>query len=388
MFVHGVALLGVLILIANYIGLFAEQNRLNLFNKLTTEPYRAELNFPGVSDFLRDYYNPARANDELKTVPLKGILLTWITIGGNKPMAGNVHLWLEGDKKSTSLATLDELRQWATQTPGYSFVSFVSFVLIILSVFGNILLDIIPFKRNRLAKMLPKLLVFASGTKDAGGSGFQNLVEWSRKTPGSFEVVGVVSNHENGGVRKRADALGIPFIHFDPSQHPTIVANGGMSYQKIVEESGTDYVTLSGWMKHTDGLPSAKTINIHPALLSQLGGPFDGLRASRFGGAGMYGLAIHEAVKEAFEKGEIKNSGLSMHFVTDTYDGGPVFFEYPVPLDKGMTAIDIRERVNAAEHEWQPKITNMVVHGEISWDGHDPKSLKVPEGYQFLPRVQ
>jgi len=238
---------------------------------------------------------------------------------------------------------------------------------------------------------LPKLLVFASGAQGGppgqdGGSGFGELVDWSRKNPDSFEVVGVVSNHENGGVKRRADALGIPFTHFDPSSSRLNLEIQGLAlksaiaeqYQEIAKKSGADYFALSGWMKKTHGLPPARTINIHPALLSQLGG--------RFGGAGMYGLKIHEAVKEVFEKGEITHSGLSMHFVTDTYDGGPVFFEYPVPLEKGMSAIDIRERVNAAEHEWQPKITNMVVHGEISWDGHDPKSLKVPEGYEFLPK--
>jgi len=239
---------------------------------------------------------------------------------------------------------------------------------------------------------LPKLLVFASGAKGGppgqdGGSGFQELVDWSRKNPNSFEVVGVISNHPNGGVKRRAVALGIPFTHFDPSSSRLNLEIQGLAlkslgvaeqYREIAKKSGADYFALSGWMKRTHGLPPQKTINIHPALLSQLEG--------KFGGAGMYGLKIHEAVKEAFEKGEIQNSGLSMHFVTDTYDGGPVFFEYPVPLDKGMTAIDIREHVNVAEHEWQPKITNMVVHNEISWNGKDSNSLKVPEGYEFLPK--
>jgi phosphoribosylglycinamide formyltransferase-1 len=217
---------------------------------------------------------------------------------------------------------------------------------------------------------LPKLLVFASGTKDGGGSGFENLVHWSRANPQSFEVVGVVSNHEHGGVQRRADMLDIPFFFFQ----------GGPDYSIILENYRimAEWFALSGWLKHVSGLEPARTFNIHPALLSQLGG--------RFGGEKMYGHRVHEAVAEALERKEITESGLSMHFVTDEYDRGPVFFEYRVPLKKGMTADEIASAVNRAEHEWQPKITNMLVHGEISWDGADFASLKTPAEYRFLPR--
>lgn len=99
----------------------------------------------------------------------------------------------------------------------------------------------------------------------------------------------------------------------------------------------------------------------------------------------MYGAHIHEAVKKALDAGEITESGVSMHFVTDEYDRGPVFFEFRVPLSPGMSAEAIKEKVNKVEHDWQPKITNMVVHGEIGWDGKDPTTLTVPADYRFLP---
>ena len=58
----------------------------------------------------------------------------------------------------------------------------------------------------------PKIIVFSSGTKDGGGSGFENLVIKSRGGSSlNYETVAVVSNYENGGVRERADKLGIPF---------------------------------------------------------------------------------------------------------------------------------------------------------------------------------
>ena len=232
----------------------------------------------------------------------------------------------------------------------------------------------------------PKIVVFASGTKDNGGSGFENLVEASRTGILDAEIVAVVSNHERGGVRERADRLGVPFIHFNPQNYLLIRANkqvvgsgDSQIYQDILHKSGAEWTALSGWFKLVHGLNPAKTFNIHPALLSQLKG--------RFGGHGMYGHRVHEAVKAALDAGEISESGFTMHFVTDEFDRGPVFFEFRVSLRRGISAEEIAKTVNEAEHEWQPKITNMVVHGEISWDEKDPKTLVVPQGYEYLPKT-
>lgn len=206
----------------------------------------------------------------------------------------------------------------------------------------------------------PKIIVFASGKRSGGGSGFENLV---RSEELDADIVAVVSNHERGGVHERAMQLGIPFVYF-PEPYDA------EHYKKIVVDSGAEWVALSGWLRHVSGLDPAKTFNIHPALLSQ----FEG----RFGGKGMYGNHIHEAVKTALDGGEITESGFTMHFVTEEHDRGPAFFEKRVPLKQGMSAEEIAQAVNAAEHEWQPKITNMVVHGEIRWDGKNPSTLVVP----------
>lgn len=203
----------------------------------------------------------------------------------------------------------------------------------------------------------PRLIIFASGTKDGGGSGFENLVNATKTGVLDAEIVAVVSNHEHGGVRERAERLGVPFLFFDKDS----------DYTKIVAETGGEWVALSGWLKHVHGLNPAKTINIHPALLSYADG--------KFGGKGMYGMHIHEAVKKALDAGEITESGFTMHFVTEEHDRGPAFFEYRVPLERGMSVDDIAKAVQKTEHEWQPKITNMVVHSEIRWDGNDARSL-------------
>ena len=60
----------------------------------------------------------------------------------------------------------------------------------------------------------PKLFIFASGTATGGGSGFEKLVTASRNGVLDADIVGVVSNHEHGGVRERAERLGVPFFYF------------------------------------------------------------------------------------------------------------------------------------------------------------------------------
>lgn len=218
---------------------------------------------------------------------------------------------------------------------------------------------------------MPKVLVFASGTKDAGGAGFKNLVEWSNAHHDTFEVIGVVSNNENGGVRQKADALRVPFIYFPGPYEPH-------PYMSVVQSTEAEWFALSGWLRMVKGLDPKKTFNIHPGLLSVLHG--------RLGGENMWGTRVLDATYEALQKGEIAEFGISMHFVTDEYDRGPVFFEHRIPYREGMTKDEVFELTKKAEYEWQPKITNVVVHGDIFWDGINPSSVKVPAGYAFLPK--
>jgi folate-dependent phosphoribosylglycinamide formyltransferase PurN len=223
----------------------------------------------------------------------------------------------------------------------------------------------------------PKILVFASGTpEEGGGSGFENLVLASR-TNGKLnaDIIGVVSNYGNGGVRKRADRLQIPFRHFPK---PWVAEE----YQRIARESGADFFALSGWLKLVKGLDlstkfnSRAVFNIHPGPLPKFGGP------------GFFGHHVHEAVMEAFRRGEISYSAVCMHFVTEPkgpedYDRGPVFFKFAIKIKNGDTPETLGKHVNEWEHIVQPTITNLVVHGLIKWDGIDHKSLKVPLGYEY-----
>jgi phosphoribosylglycinamide formyltransferase-1 len=98
----------------------------------------------------------------------------------------------------------------------------------------------------------------------------------------------------------------------------------------------------------------------------------------------MYGHHVHEAVIQAYRQGEIKYSEVCMHFVTEEYDQGPVFFRYPILIRPDDDADSLGSRVNKIEHGWQSFITNLVVHRQIYWDGKNHNSLRVPAWYKYL----
>lgn len=210
----------------------------------------------------------------------------------------------------------------------------------------------------------PRILVFASGTATGGGSGFQELVELSRTDPPVLDatIVGVVSNHMNGGVRRRADELGIHFWHFAGPYD-------ALSYQEVWKHFGAEWAMLSGWLHPVHGLRADKTVNIHPGPLPD------------FGGRGMYGHHVHEAVMAAYGRGEITQSAVTMHFVTehgeDPYDKGPIFFEFPVPIRPEDTPDTLASRVNEKERAWQAFMLNLVVHGRIILRGMGNHHLEV-----------
>lgn len=218
---------------------------------------------------------------------------------------------------------------------------------------------------------VPKTLVFATGSAKGGGSGFEKLVLSTRSGVLDTEIVGVVSNYAQGGVQKLAEKYKIPFI-------PFLGPWTAEAYQKIAKESRADFFALSGWLKIVLGLdPNTRfnpqtVINNHPSLIP------------KFCGKGMYGHHVHEAVIPAYQRGEITRTGLTMHFVDEVYDHGPIFFQCTVKINEDDTPDSIGDRVNKQEHRFQSIITNLVVNGLISWDGVNPKSLVVPSGYEII----
>jgi len=208
----------------------------------------------------------------------------------------------------------------------------------------------------------PRILVFASGTKDGGGSGFQELVEFSKTTPPVLdaEIVGVVSNHPQGGVWQKAKKLDILFCHW-----PGPFESGDYVY--YVRKFEADYVMLSGWLKLVHGLDPARTVNIHPGPLPEFGGP------------GRYGHHVHEVVMRAYREGKITQSAVSMHFVDERYDHGPIFFQLPVLIRPEDTPETLAGRLNEKEGLGKAHVLNLVVNGYI-------RLQSVPSGWQLIAK--
>jgi phosphoribosylglycinamide formyltransferase-1 len=202
-----------------------------------------------------------------------------------------------------------------------------------------------------------RILVFNSGT----GSGLRELLESTKTGVLNGEIVGLITNNASYPCVKIAEKFGIPWVLMERFE--------AEDYQKIVERFKPDLICLSGWLKKTKGLPPEITINIHPGPLP------------KYGGKGMFGHNVHEAVVEDSQKGLITKSEITMHFVNENYDEGPVFFRYPVLIRPEDTAESLGARVNKIEHGWQSYITNLVLEGQICLK--DGKVI-VPDWYRFL----
>ena len=220
-----------------------------------------------------------------------------------------------------------------------------------------------------MERIQPNILVFASGTKTGGGSGFETMVRATQARPPILDasICAVITNHSDGGVWHKAQALGIPAEYWAGPY----LAEG---YQYYVKHFNADYVMLSGWLKLVSGLDPARTINIHPGPLP------------RFGGPNLYGHYVHDAVMAAYQRGEITHSAVTMHFVDPVYDRGPIFFALPIPIEPNDTPETLAAKVNRAEHAWQPRVLNHVVHGqvrlvgrEVVYETEELKRLLMPE---------
>lgn len=218
-------------------------------------------------------------------------------------------------------------------------------------------------------KAKPRIWVLAAGDAIGGGSGFQEMAEYTSTEPAILhaEIVGVTSNHPSGGVFKKARALNVLFEYWAGP----FTAEG---YRSRFVECDADYVMCSGWLKPVSGLPVARTLNIHPALLPE------------FGGKGIWGHHAHDAVIAAYMLGKVKQSGVTIHFVTDyekqksqgvddPYDKGPIIARFPVLIRHEDTPETLARRVNEVERVMQSRVLDLVVNGHI-WLEDDEKTVR------------
>lgn len=188
-----------------------------------------------------------------------------------------------------------------------------------------------------------------------GGSNLQAVIDACEYgvLKGLARVVVVVSNKTDAFGLERAKMHDIPSKFIDPRGF----ADNASYCAKITEEMkkrNVELVCLAGFMRMVDpGLITAfrgKVINIHPALLPN------------YGGKGMYGHFVHEAVIKAGEK----ESGATVHWVNEVYDSGPVILQKKVPVMTDDTPAALAKRVLEVEHLIYPEAIRMLVdRGEI-----------------------
>ena len=185
-----------------------------------------------------------------------------------------------------------------------------------------------------------RVAILASGR----GSNAKSLIDHFSKDS-EIEVVAVGSNRKASGVLGLASEASIEAFHFTKDQ-----MNSGYLLSEL-QTSKVDWVLLSGFLlkipteiiDHFEG----KIMNIHPSLLP------------KFGGKGMYGMNVHNAVLESKEL----ESGMTIHIVTQNYDEGDVLFQASVDISECKTAEEIASKVLALEHEYYPYVASAVIKG-------------------------
>ena len=193
------------------------------------------------------------------------------------------------------------------------------------------------------------IAVFASGR----GSNFQALAEAISKKNIEAKIVVVISNNSNAGALALAQAFHIPALHLSQKQFPSQEAftNAVLS---ALESHGADFVVLAGYMKKIDPAIIRRyrnnIINVHPALLPA------------FGGQGMYGRHVHEAV--IAERARV--SGATVHIVDEEFDHGLILLQESIPVEESDTPDTLAEKVLRIEHRILPRAVELFARKKIT----------------------
>lgn len=181
---------------------------------------------------------------------------------------------------------------------------------------------------------MKKVAIFASGS----GTNAENIARYFFHSE-SINVAVLLSNKQAAGVHERVKALDIPSYTFSRDQF-----NTGEDILAVLKQYDIDFIVLAGFMaKISDSLLLAypnRIINIHPSLLP------------KFGGKGMYGNHVHEAVIAAGET----ESGITIHSIDEHYDEGTIIFQATCPVYATDSASDLAARVHALEYKHYPEV--------------------------------
>jgi phosphoribosylglycinamide formyltransferase-1 len=185
-----------------------------------------------------------------------------------------------------------------------------------------------------------RIAILASGS----GSNAENIALYFNENP-QVKIVSILSNNPKAFVVTRAKKLGIPSFIFSKSDF-----NATNIVLDYLEKMDVDFIVLAGFLlllpenlikKYPD-----RIINIHPALLP------------KYGGKGMYGMNVHRAVIENKEK----ESGITIHKVSEKYDEGEVIFQAKCEVLHTDTAEDIAQKIHRLEYEHFPKVIEQLLN--------------------------
>lgn len=196
------------------------------------------------------------------------------------------------------------------------------------------------------AKM--NIAVFASH----GGSDLQAIIDGCNSNQINARVAVVISNNEDSMALQRAKKENIPSYHLSVKK----VGSEEILAQEIIEvlsKYDIEMIFLAGYMRmlHVSILEkyNNRIFNIHPALLP------------KFGGKGMYGMNVHNAVIEAGET----ETGVTIHRVNAEYDSGEIVAQTKVPVQENDTPESLAARVLNREHEFLVEVISDIVDGKI-----------------------
>ena len=165
----------------------------------------------------------------------------------------------------------------------------------------------------------------------------------------------VISNNSRSGAITRARSAGIPALYLSRATHPDETALDRAILAALADHD-VNMVVLAGYMKRLGPLTLShyrrRVLNTHPALLP------------KFGGRGMYGDRVHEAVLAAGEK----VSGATVHVVDGEYDTGPILSQTTLPILHGDTIATLRDRIREAERLQYVQVLERVAKGETVSD--------------------
>ena len=161
----------------------------------------------------------------------------------------------------------------------------------------------------------------------------------------------VISNNSDSMTLTRARTEGIPCYHISASTHPGDAEDRAIL--RTLQAHDVDTVILAGYMKRigptTLNAYRGRILNIHPALLP------------KFGGQGLYGKQVHEAVLKAGEK----VTGVTVHVIDESYDTGPILSQAQVPVLEDDTADSLAKRVLMHEHLLYVETLRKISEGAI-----------------------